>query len=167
MSYQYLGQLLLVSFNYPPKSWALCNGQLLPINQNQALFALIGTTYGGDGTTTFALPNLQGQVAISSSGSSYVLGQSSGSNTVTLTTAQMPAHTHTLTVSSASGGVLTTPQGNTVGTTASPAYASSAGALMDTGAISSVGSSQGHENRSPFLVLNWVIALSGIFPSQN
>jgi microcystin-dependent protein len=166
MSDQYLGQLLLVGFNYPPKGWAFCNGQLLAISQNQALFSLLGTTYGGNGVQNFALPNLQGRVAISPS-SNYVLGQSAGTETVTLTTAQLPAHTHTLTVSSASGGTLTTPQGNTVGTVASPAYASSAGSVMDPGAISSYGSSQAHENRMPYLTLNWVIALSGIFPSQN
>ena len=166
MSTPYLGQLLLVGFNYAPKGWAFCNGQLLPINQNQAIFSLLGTTYGGNGTTNFALPNLQGRVAISSS-SNYVLGQSAGTESVTLLTTQMPAHTHTLTVSSASGGTLQTPQGNTVGTTSAPAYSLSAGSAMDTGAISNYGSSQPHENRQPYLTLNWVIALSGIFPSRN
>ncbi len=163
---QFLGQLTLASFSFAPKGWALCNGQLLPVSQNQALFSLIGTSFGGNGSTTFALPDLRGRVALGS-GSSYTLGQMTGTETVTLLPTQLPPHTHSLTVSGASGGNLGTVQGNTVGMASGPAYAKSANAVMASGAISMAGSSQGHENRSPFVVLNWIIALQGIYPTRN
>jgi len=167
MSTPYLGSLTLVPFYFAPKGFALCNGQLLPINTNQALFALLGTTYGGNGTTTFALPNLQGRIAIGVGGG-YVQGQTDGSESVALTAQQMPAHVHSLVVSSASGPLLPTLSGNTVVVAAGQNYASSTdGTSMDPGSITMNGGGAAHENRSPFLVLNCVIALQGIFPSRS
>lgn len=166
MSTPFLGQLMLVPFGFAPKGFALCNGQLLQINQNQALFSLLGTTYGGNGIQTFGLPNLQSQTAISFSGN-YPLGSSGGAENVALTITELPSHTHTLSVSNASGGNLSSPNGNTVGVTAGSAYAGSFSDVMASASITSAGSSVPHENRSPFLVLNWVIALTGIFPSRN
>jgi len=168
MSTPYLGQLRLVAFNFAPKGYALCNGQLLAINQNQALFSLLGTSYGGNGINTFALPNLQGRVAISS-GTGLVIGGTGGTETVTLTTAQIPAHTHTLTASTSTTQVKTL-AGNTVGngnpSSVTP-YSTSSNGTMSFAALTSIGGGVAHENRSPFLVLNWVIALTGIFPSRS
>jgi len=168
MSTPYLGQLMLIAFNFAPKGYALCNGQLLSINQNAALFSLLGTTYGGDGIRNFALPNLQSRVAISA-GAGFVLGQLSGSESVTLTTAQMPIHTHTLTVSNSTTTTSKTPSGSTVGAGAnsSSPYSTAATGVMASTALSLTGGGAAHENRSPYLVLNWVIALVGIFPSQS
>jgi microcystin-dependent protein len=168
MSTPYIGQLRLVAFNFAPRGYALCNGQLLPINQYQALFALLGTTYGGNGVSTFALPNLQSRVAISS-GNGYTLGGSAGTENVTLDTAQMPAHTHTLTVSKSGNQTSKTPAGFTVGVGAGGTnpYATATNGTMSTSALSQTGGNQPHENRSPYLVLNWVIALTGIFPSRS
>jgi len=172
MATPYLGSLMLVSFSFAPKGFALCNGQTLPINQNQALFSLLGTQYGGNGVNTFALPNLQSRVAIgtgTNAGNSFTAGQIGGAESVVLNVNQIPSHTHTLTVSSAVGGVLTSPVGNTVGASAGVPfpYAASSNDVMAAGSISAAGGSQPHENRSPYLTLNWVIALTGIFPSRS
>ena len=165
MSEPFLGEVKIISWNYAPKGWAFCNGQLLPINQNQALFALLGTTYGGNGQTNFALPNLQGRVPISF-GSGHNLGEAAGSSAVTITQQTMPTHLHTL-------------QANTNnGTQAAPA-----GALLSAylngytqptdlttlmpQTVTNVGGSQAHTNQQPYLVINFCIALQGIFPSQN
>jgi microcystin-dependent protein len=171
---QFLGQLALVGFSFAPSGWAFCNGQILPINQNQALFALIGTTFGGNGTQTFALPDLRSRVAVGvgndpSGGSATVLGGVAGTENVTLLLQQLPAHSHSLAVSSLNQGTLGTPLGNTVGTgiNGNLPYAPSSNGSMAAQAISNVGGSQAHENRSPFLVLNYIIALQGIFPSRN
>lgn len=168
---QYLGQLQLVAFSFPPKGWAFCNGQLLPINQNQALFALLGTTYGGNGQTTFALPNLQGRIPVSSgnspSGSSWTLGEVTGTEGVSLVTTQIPSHTHQLSVGP-TPGTLGPALGNSFAGLASiQAFGSSANVTMDSTAISMAGASQNHENRMPYIALNWIIALQGIFPSRN
>lgn len=188
MSQPFIGQLALFGFNFPPKGWALCNGQLLPINQNQALFSLLGTTFGGNGQTTFALPDLRGRVPIGVgvNGSNPFLGESSGSESVTLTLSQLPAHTHALNTSALTatarcrnaGANLPTPVGNTFaivnpGTT--QAYSSapdgdmqaSSAAFGGSAQALATGSSQPHENRQPSLVLSYCIALVGIFPSQN
>ncbi len=167
----YIGEIKLVPFNYPPKGWAFCNGQLLPINQNQALFALLGTTYGGDGQTTFALPNLQSRTIVhqgqGSGLSPYNWGQQFGAQPVTLTVDQIPPHNHGLNVSSAPGNVVD-PTNNhlavastTIGTTYD---AATTGAMPN--AVQNAGG-QGHENRQPYLTLNYVIALTGIFPPRN
>lgn len=166
MSEPFLSEIKIVSFNFPPKGWALCNGQFLPINQNQALFALLGTTYGGNGQTTFALPNLRGRTPISM-GSAHTLGEAAGSEAVTLNIQQLPTHIH-----SASGtttlGTLNNGTGALFGVSQTPVY-SPAGNLVtiEPTTVTSIGGSQPHENRQPYLVLNFIIALQGIFPSQN
>lgn len=166
MSEPFLSEIKLVSFNFPPKGWALANGQLLPINQNQALFALLGTTYGGNGQTNFALPNLRGRVPIHT-GSGHTLGEAAGSPSVTVNIQQLPTHIHGLQGSS-----------NPSGTTADPTNAFLAPVnggygpannltTLSPQTITSVGGSQPHNNMMPYLVLNFIIALQGIFPSQN
>jgi microcystin-dependent protein len=168
MADPFLGEVRLMGFGFPPKGWALCNGQLLPINQNQALFSILGTTYGGNGQTTFALPNLQGRVP-THTGNGLALGEAGGEAAHTLSPAEIPAHQHAVTGSSASatsgvpgaGVVLAASVG-------APAYAPPANLVaMDPGAVQSVGGGQAHENRQPFLTLSFCIALVGIFPSQN
>lgn len=168
----FLGQLALVPYNFAPKGWALCNGQLLSISQNTALFALIGTTYGGNGTTTFALPDLRGRVPLSSGQgpglSNFSLGQIGGAETQTLTVNQIPAHTHLL-IADTSVGTSERPNGalparNGAGV---PHYGTHPTGTMAAGATQSAGGNQPHENMQPYLTLNWIIALQGIFPSQN
>lgn len=169
---RFLGSISLVPYNFAPLGSAFCNGQLLPINQNDALFALIGTTYGGDGQSTFALPDLRGRVAIHQGQgpglSPYVIGQLAGEETVSLTINQVPAHTHTA-VASASYSNTVSPAG--------AYWAPRARTLLFTGvanlvpmastALAQTGSGQPHDNMKPFLTLNYVIWLEGIFPTQN
>jgi microcystin-dependent protein len=164
MGTPYIGEIRILSFNFPPKGWAFCNGQLLPINQNQALFSILGTTYGGNGQTNFALPNLQGRVPVHV-GNGIVLGQSSGEATHTLITSEMPAHTHIPAGSAtpANLGVLT---GN-LWVTGNAAYNPTANTSTNLASILNVGGGQPHENMSPYLTLNICIALQGIFPSRN
>lgn len=166
MSEPFLAEIRLFTFNFAPKGWALCNGQLLPINQNQALFSLLGTTYGGNGQTTFALPNLQGRVPIHF-GSGFLLGESAGEETHTLTAAELPAHTHPV-VASSNVPTQPGPVNNfwPNGGGAIP-YASNSDTTMDPQAVAPLGGGQAHENRPPFLVVNFCIALQGIFPPQN
>lgn len=158
----------MFGFNFAPRSWAFCDGQLLPISQNTALFSLLGTTYGGDGRTTFALPDLRGRVPLHEGTgpglSSYLLGQKGGLENVTLTTAQIPAHTHSPQCSSDDPNSGSPANGfpAAVGT---PIYSTTQNASM--GATGSAGGSQSHENRPPYLALNFCIALQGIFPSRN
>jgi microcystin-dependent protein len=162
----FLSEIKIFAFNFAPKGWALCNGQLLPINQNQALFALLGTTYGGDGQTTFALPDLRGRAPIHM-GSSFNLGQRGGEETHTLTISEMAAHTHQ-TRASADNATVAPPTSNFwCSNTGFTPYGNAANTAMSPTCISNVGGSQPHENRSPFLALNFCIALQGIFPSQN
>ncbi len=167
----FIGQLALVSFNFAPHGWAFCNGQILPISQNQALFSLIGTTYGGDGVTTFALPDLRGRVPLSSGQGpglqNYVIGQTGGQEFVTLTLSQIPAHTHAAmcdtTVASTDAPAGMIPARNAGGV---PQYGTNAAASMSSSAIGSAGGGQAHENRQPYITLNWIIALQGVFPTQ-
>jgi microcystin-dependent protein len=167
MSEPFLSEIKIVSFNFPPKGWALCNGQLLPINQNQALFSLLGTTYGGNGQTTFALPNLQGRVPMHF-GNGHSLGETSGEAAHTLAFSELAAHGHKLNASSgtANTGVPTNDYLARV-----PSFAAFATAppnlVMSPLALQTVGGSQPHENQAPFLTLNFIIALVGIFPSRN
>jgi microcystin-dependent protein len=162
MSEPFLGELKLMSFNFAPKGWATCNGQLLPINQNQALFSLLGTMYGGNGQTTFALPDLRGRIPIHRGG--FTQGQAIGAQSHTLTVGEMPAHTHSVLASSQNGNQAD-PK---ILAAASNAYtAPSTLTTIAPGTVSNVGGSQAHENRQPYLVLNWCIALQGIFPSRN
>jgi microcystin-dependent protein len=167
MSEPFLSEIKIVSFNFPPKGWALCNGQFLPINHNQALFALLGTTYGGNWQTTFALPNLRGRVPISM-GSGHTLGEAGGSTAVTINIQQLPTHLHTLQASSATAD-LDTPDNTTLlgGSAPNDLYTGPAAlTTMNPSSVTSVGGSQPHNNMMPYLVLNFIIALQGIFPSQ-
>lgn len=165
MADPFLSEIRIFSFDFAPKSWALCNGQTLPINQNQALFALLGTTYGGNGQTTFNLPNLQGRVPIHF-GNGFTLGQQGGTETVALTLPQMPAHTHQVKASSNNPSV-TSPNSNFwAANTGFGPYGTIADTSMSAEAIGNTGGNQPHENRSPYLTLNFCIALQGIFPSQ-
>jgi microcystin-dependent protein len=172
VSNPFLGEIRLFGFNFAPRTWATCSGQLMPIAQNTALFSLLGTTYGGDGQTTFALPDLRGRSALSAGQgpglAAYNLGQVSGVETVTLISTQMPAHNHTM-LASSSDSTAKNPSGNIPGGTASPVYAAvgTANTTMAPQVIGGAGGSQPHENRSPYLVLNYCIALEGIYPSRN
>lgn len=167
-----LGEIRIFAGTFAPRGWAFCQGQLLNIAQNQALFALLGTTYGGNGTTTFALPDLRGRVALGfgqgTGLSSYVLGQQGGSENVTLSAAQMPAHNHALGVNNAAG-TSTTPVNMVpaASTARDSLYAAAPNAFMAGSAISSAGANQSHENRQPFIAMNYIIALEGAFPSRN
>jgi microcystin-dependent protein len=165
MSTPFLSEIKIVSFNFAPKGWALCNGQLLPINQNQALFSLLGTTYGGNGQTNFALPDLRGRIPLHE-GNGFNLGQSGGESAHTLNIQELPAHTHVANANTALADQ-GSPLNNFWSAQDNPAYATSANTTMAPAAVSTVGGNQPHENRSPFLALLFVIALQGIFPSQN
>ena len=165
MAEPFLAEIRLMSFVFPPKGWALCNGQLLPINQNQALFSLLGTTFGGDGRVNFALPDLRGRTPIHVGGS-HTLGERGGEQAHTLSVAELPTHTHTLTAS-ASDADTVWPTDNVVGRSSQlygpPAQLSA----LDPSSGSSTGGSQAHLNMQPFLTLSFCIALQGIFPSPN
>ena len=167
MSTPFLGEIKMVSFPFAPKGWALANGQLLPLNQNQALFSLYGTTYGGNGSTTFGLPDLRGRSAMHFNGT-YPLGQRAGEETHSLITNEIPGHSHTANVST--GGLQHSPASNTLpGVNGLSFYDASAtvNSTMAGGVIGNAGGGQGHENRMPFLTLNFIVALQGIFPSRN
>ncbi len=170
MADPFLSEIRIFSFNFPPKGWATCSGQLMPINQNQALFSLLGTTYGGDGRVNFALPDLQGRVSFHM-GNGFTLGQRGGEEVHTLTQTEIPTHLHALApgsnASSAAAGQAN-PVGNYLANSGKAAFTTAAqpNSAMGPGAVSSVGGSQSHENRSPYLTLNFCIALQGIFPSQ-
>lgn len=164
MAEPFLAEIRIFSFNFPPRGWAMCNGQLLPINQNQALFSLLGTTYGGNGTTTFALPNLQGRTPLHT-GNGIVLGQVGGETAHTLIASEMPAHTHVATGSSTPAN-LGDPTGN-LWATGNAAYNPSPNTTMNPASVTNVGGNQPHENQSPYLTLNICIALQGIYPSRN
>jgi microcystin-dependent protein len=178
MSEPFLGEIKIISFNFPPKGWAFCNGQLLPINANQALFSILGTTYGGDGRVNFALPNLQGRMPVHV-GDGISLGELKGESTHILNISEMPVHIHALNCNSTLGSnTASTPSATSVlGQTAGAlhdgtalqiqVYGASADSTMNPGVVGANGSSQAHENMSPYLVLYFVIALQGIFPSQN
>jgi microcystin-dependent protein len=170
MSEPFIAEVKIFAGNFAPRSWAFCDGQLLPIAQNQALFSLVGTIYGGDGRTTFALPDLRGRVPVHPGRgpglTDYQLGERGGAETVTLTTNQMPQHTHSVSCS-ANDATLGLPAGNFPATTGDNVYSQTSDATMNSGMLSSVGGSQPHENRQPYLAINFVIALQGIYPSRN
>jgi microcystin-dependent protein len=174
MSAPYLSEIRIMSFNYAPKNWALCNGQLLGINANQALFSLLGTTYGGDGRVNFGLPNLQGRVPLHF-GNGFVLGQMAGETAHTLLSSEMPTHNHLMAATAEAGateipsstfflgqGAVTNPLATVdLYGTGSPSRTFAAAAISNTGG------SQPHPNQQPYLVLNFCICMSGIFPSRN
>jgi microcystin-dependent protein len=172
VSSPFLGEIRLFPYNFAPQGWAFCNGQQLAISQNSALFSLLGTTYGGNGTTTFNLPDLRGRVPVSSGQgpglSPYSLGQNVGLESVTLTTGQMPTHAHTV-EASAVKAKLKTPAGAVPGHTKADDYdaAPDGATTMNAGMIAPAGGSQPHSNIQPLLVMNFCIAMQGIFPSRN
>jgi len=165
MAEPFLGEIRLAGFSIAPKGWALCDGQMLPINQNQALFSLLGTTYGGDGRTNFGLPNLRGRVPIHF-GDGRSMGEAAGEEFHTLTVAEMPAHSHSLlgTTTDASQVV---PNGNLLGSYNNGYGAPASLVSLANSVVVGTGGNQPHENRSPYLVVNYIIALQGIFPSPN
>ena len=169
MSEPFIAEIRIVSFNFPPRGWAFCNGQILPISQNQALFSLLGTTYGGNGQTTFALPDLRGRAPIHFDNSTIQLGQVSGEENHTLIATEMPSHLHQVKIVNADGA-------NTPPTTPSISKSkieqrfstvSQGSVAMNPGSVSNSGGGQPHNNMQPSLVLNYCIALQGIFPSRN
>jgi microcystin-dependent protein len=170
MADPYIGEIRSVGFNFAPVGWAFCDGSLLAIADYEALFDLLGTTYGGDGRTTFALPDLRGRVPLhqgSAGGNSYSIGMAEGAEMVALTEAQMPTHTHTIRAFSTSGNS-TTPSGTYIAASAEEEFAGSANATLASSVVqSAVGGSQAHENRVPYLCINFIISLFGVFPSQS
>ena len=165
MSTPYLSEIKIMSFSFAPKGWAQCNGQLLPINQNAALFSLLGTTYGGDGRSTFGLPNLQGRVPIHM-GNGFAEGNVGGEQTHVLNVGEAPFHAHTA-AGTSSDGDSPIPAGNFLGA-ADNMYAPLTNPVSLTPAtVANAGGSQPHQNMQPYLVLNFCIALQGIFPTQN
>lgn len=164
----FIGQLMCVGFNYAPKGWALCEGQLLSIASNPALFSLLGTTYGGDGVSTFALPDLRGRMPLGFGQGpglqNYVQGQNAGSETVTLTESQMPAHSHTVRCSSGDPSDNTPINGVPA---AGGSYSLTADTNMGAVMIQPTGGNQPHSNMQPYLVMNWIIALQGVFPPRS
>jgi len=177
MSDPFVAEIRIFPFNFAPKGWAFCDGQLLPISQNTALFSLLGTTYGGDGKSNFALPNLQGATALHTGGSQpgpglslYDLGESGGSDTVTLLTSELPAHTHTQ-LASNQPGEDPTPVGEALGrSTGASLYQNVTNqntVRLAAGALPPAGAGQPHNNLQPYLTLNFCIALQGIFPPRS
>lgn len=178
MSEPFLAEIRILGFNFAPRGWAQCDGQILPINQNQSLYSLLGTTYGGDGRTNFALPDLRGRTPIhvgSSNGTSHTLGSKSGEENHTLSASEMPQHRHPVTCSQRVGteqspvGANRTLGSESTGATAPYADRSTAGGFgtMQAGLLNNVGGGQSHNNMQPFLTLNFCIALTGLFPSRN
>ncbi|PWW00755.1 microcystin-dependent protein [Paenibacillus cellulosilyticus] len=174
MASSYIGEIRMFAGNFAPAGWMLCQGQSLAISEYEALYVLIGTTYGGDGVSTFALPNLSGRAPIhmgtnASGGSTYVLGQNGGTEQVTLTTNQIPAHTHTVLGQSAQGNT-SNPKDASLASSSLSFYTEGNAAVkgqMMAGAIEPIGSSQPHNNMMPFLSINFIISLYGIFPTQS
>lgn len=166
MAEPFLSEIRIMSFNFAPKGWALCNGQLLPINQNQALFSLLGTTYGGNGQTNFALPNLQGAVPIHE-GNGHIRGEAGGATAVTISQQTMAQHLHFEQGTSNSSGNVATPGNALLAASNVTVYGPPAALVaLDPSTVAPVGGSQAHNNMMPYLVLSFCIALQGIFPSQ-
>lgn len=172
MAQPFVGEIRMVGFNFAPQGWAFCNGQLMAISENETLFNLIGTTYGGDGQSTFAMPNLQCRfpMHMGTNGATYQIGQLAGEEQVTLTTNQIPIHSHVPKANSGTG-TQSSPSGNVWAASTKFPYSSNPNqnplAAMATQAVQSSGGSQPHDNMMPFLVINFVISLFGVYPSQN
>ena|SRR5690348_3486100 len=164
MAEPFLSEIRLMSFNFAPKGWALCNGQTLPINQNQALFSLLGTTYGGNGQTTFALPNLQGRVPVHE-GTGFTLGERGGEGAHTITQQEFPQHNHFVSVVNSNASV--GPTGNYFAAANNAYHQAPANTNLAPSSITNTGGSQPHENMQPYLAVTFAIALQGIFPSPN
>jgi microcystin-dependent protein len=165
MSQAYIGDIKVVSFNFAPRNWALCNGQLLPINQYQAVFSLLGTMYGGNGTTNFALPNLQARIPLHTSGQ-YAQGSAGGEAAHTLTLNELPLHTHSV-LGDSTAGKASLPSGEYLAGSTTVAYGPDVSLGMNPLSARPAGNSQPHNNLAPYLVLNFIICLVGIFPSRN
>jgi microcystin-dependent protein len=171
MAQPYVGEIRMFAGNFPPAGWMFCDGQLLPISENETLFQLIGTTYGGDGQSTFALPNLQSRIPLhfgaGPSGVTHPLAEAAGVEEVTLTVQQIPVHTHPLLASTDQANT-PNPGGNVIGTplTATPFFAATPTTPLAAQSIGTAGGSQPHENCQPFLCVDFIISLFGIFPSQ-
>ncbi len=170
MSEPFLAEIRIVGFNFAPRGWAFCDGQILPINQNQSLYSLLGTTYGGDGRTSFALPDLRSRTPLHRD-DGHQLGQKGGAETVTLTAAEIAGHTHSARASSQPGNQAnTTPSGTRVLAAAADIYRAAEAAsttALRSGTVTNAGGGQAHDNMQPFLTLGFVIALQGLFPSRN
>ncbi|MBN8741661.1 MAG: phage tail protein [Lysobacterales bacterium 69-70] len=168
MAEPFLAEVRIFSFVFAPKGWALCNGQLLPINQNQALFSLLGTTYGGDGRVNFALPDLRGRIPVYIGGSSsFTLGERGGEAAHTLTISELPQHNHMINATSAGGTVAAANASAMIASVSSSLYNTpTALTTLNPSSITNVGGSQAHNNMMPYLTLSFCIALQGIFPSQ-
>jgi microcystin-dependent protein len=167
MAEPFLGELKMISWDWTPKGWAFCNGQVMPINQNQALFSLLGTTYGGDGRTTFGLPDLRGKVPIHF-GAGWSMGNIGGESAHTLSSAEMPAHNHFVVADTADGSATPPANPRLAASVGQPLYGPAANLVtMAANSISNTGGSQAHLNDQPYTVVNFIIALQGIFPSQN
>lgn len=168
MSEPFLAEIRIMGFNFPPRGWATCDGQILPINQNQSLYSLLGTTYGGDGRTTFALPDLRGRTPVHPGADGVTLGQKSGEERHTLSSAEMPNHRHNAQGSSAEG-TTPAPQGNVLAATVpSDVYHADVNRVaMRSGTVANAGGGQAHENMQPYQTLSFCIALQGLFPSRN
>ena len=167
MGQPYVGEIRIFAGNFPPNGWMFCEGQLLPISENETLFQLIGTTYGGDGQSTFALPDMRGRLPLHQ-GSGFVLAQTGGVESVTLTTSQIPAHSHSM-LASANTGNSANPQGNVLDQMSGAILlykAQSPTLAMNASNVGPVGGSQPHDNFQPYLCLSFIISLFGIFPSQ-
>jgi len=171
MSEPFLAEVRIVGFNFAPRGWAFCDGQILPINQNQSLYSLLGTTYGGDGRTSFALPDLRGRTPIhvgASNGTAHTLGSKSGEETHTLSANEMPQHDHVLQGTSATGNTPIPAAGTLLAASANVPYADPANLTdMRATAVATVGGGQAHNNMQPYLAVNFCIALQGLFPSRN
>jgi microcystin-dependent protein len=168
MSNPYVGEIRLAAFNFAPQGWAFCDGSLLSISEYSTLFNLIGTTYGGDGVNNFALPNLLGRIPVHQ-GNGFTLAQNGGTETVTLTASQLPVHNH-VPLASSGGGTSNLPTNNTWASwTGAPYIAggASGNVAMSPNATSQTGGSQAHDNLMPYLAINFIISLFGIYPSQN
>jgi microcystin-dependent protein len=165
MAEPFLSEIRIMSFVFAPKGWALCNGQMLPINQNQALFSLLGTTFGGNGQTNFALPDLRGRTPIHV-GSGHTLGEKAGEQAHTLTMNEMPMHTHVLSGTNGNGAV-DNPVSNVLAAAGSLYHSPASLTPMTPQSVTNTGGSQAHLNMQPFLTLSFCIALQGIFPSPN
>ena len=165
MAEPFLAEIRLMSFNFAPKGWALCNGQLMSIQQNQALFSLLGTTYGGDGRVTFGLPNLQGRVALHY-GNGFTLGQVGGQTAHTLLITELPTHTHSA-FGTGNNADNVVPTGNVLGGAGNMYGNATNLTTLQPATVGSLGGSQPHQNMQPYLVINFSIALQGIFPSQS